>query len=142
MRRSVICRPKLSRRVILAGLNLPGLTKLAWRKLDASVKKTDASVLKNKTARIQRWNRAHAENPHISGESLLSKRGRQGRFRPNPESPKLHGTSPLRPWVNSPVGRRGRSYVYSLCLYENKRNSVESCRANRVEERSLPILFL
>src|SRR6266478_2544341 len=50
----------------------------------------------------------------FSVSSLLSKHGRPGHFRPNPQPRSFLGTSPQQPWVVSPVGFRGRSYDHSL----------------------------
>jgi hypothetical protein len=47
-------------------------------------------------ARFGEWNRALSENIRISGESLLSKRGRRGRFRPNPVAPAALGCLSVR----------------------------------------------
>src|SRR5580692_10690466 len=74
MRRSVICRPNLSWRVMASfcsGTRSPELYSSYFLK----IKPPDPTT----------WMRARDENTHFSVESLLSKFGRTGRFHPNPQ---------------------------------------------------------
>src|SRR5260370_8177967 len=50
----------------------------------------------------------------FSVSSLLSKHGRPGRFRPNPQPRSFLGTPPQHPWVISPVAFTRRSSAHIL----------------------------